>query len=104
MAAFLNVMYPAEAVNDFDMDYYLKTHMPLVEKTWTPHGLLEWNIIVLNPESGYHVQAILKWESKAALEKAIAIQETTSRVMDDVKKFTSTKPTQMFGAAVASST
>jgi uncharacterized protein (TIGR02118 family) len=33
----VSVMYPAGA--KFDVDYYLKTHMPLVKDRWGPHGL-----------------------------------------------------------------
>jgi uncharacterized protein (TIGR02118 family) len=33
----VSVMYPTGA--KFDVDYYLKTHMPLVKDRWGPHGL-----------------------------------------------------------------
>lgn len=33
----VSVMYPTGA--RFDIDYYLKTHMPLVKDRWGPHGL-----------------------------------------------------------------
>lgn len=33
----VTVMYPAG--ENFDVDYYLKTHMPLVKDRWSPHGL-----------------------------------------------------------------
>jgi uncharacterized protein (TIGR02118 family) len=33
----VSVMYPTGA--KFDIDYYLKTHMPLVKDRWGPHGL-----------------------------------------------------------------
>ncbi len=35
----LVVSYPAEAGNRFDADYYLATHMPLVEQHWGPRGM-----------------------------------------------------------------
>lgn len=33
----VTVMYPTGET--FDVDYYLKTHMPLVKDRWGPHGL-----------------------------------------------------------------
>lgn len=35
----MTVVYPAKEGAKFDMDYYLKSHMPLVEKTWKSYGL-----------------------------------------------------------------
>jgi hypothetical protein len=26
------------------MDYYLSTHMPLVQEKWGPHGLKSWKV------------------------------------------------------------
>ena len=38
------VLYPNDEDDWFDLGYYLKTHMPLVEKLWTPMGLKGWEV------------------------------------------------------------
>lgn len=62
------------SADDWQMDYYLKTHMPLVDKHWGPFGMKSWTIVQFqeNDPSGMHVQAIMLWESVEAFEKAIA--------------------------------
>lgn len=41
----VTVMYPAGAQTRFDIDYYLKTHMPLVRERWTPYGLKSTQVV-----------------------------------------------------------
>lgn len=33
-----------EKGTDFKMDYYLKTHMPLVQEKWAEFGLKSWKV------------------------------------------------------------
>ena len=33
-----------EKGTDFKMDYYLSTHMPLVQEKWAPYGLKSWKV------------------------------------------------------------
>lgn len=46
MPFLVTVLYPQ---GKFDLDYYLKTHMPLVESTWAPKGLTDWKVAKLGP-------------------------------------------------------
>lgn len=38
----VTVLYPAASDAQFDMDYYMKTHMPLVMENWKGYGLESW--------------------------------------------------------------
>ncbi|GGC54830.1 EthD family reductase [Chelatococcus reniformis] len=35
----VTVMYPADDKTKFDLDYYMKTHIPLLKERWTEFGL-----------------------------------------------------------------
>lgn len=42
------VAYPSKnkdgIATKFDMDYYLKTHMTMIDKYWGPHGMKSWDV------------------------------------------------------------
>ncbi|KAI0155119.1 hypothetical protein GGR57DRAFT_464124 [Xylariaceae sp. FL1272] len=98
----MTVIYPAGT--KFDMDYYLATHMPLVQKQWAPQGLKAWKVHeYTTPDAAYTVQAILEWESKEACDKA----QTTSEgavVFGDVSNFSDKTPSVWGGDFKASAT
>jgi hypothetical protein len=41
----VSVMYPASAGAKFDMDYYRKTHIPLVGARWNDRGLRDAKVL-----------------------------------------------------------
>ncbi|KAM0354870.1 hypothetical protein ACHAPU_000706 [Fusarium lateritium] len=92
------IQYPTG--HDFDVDYYVNTHMPLAEKVWKSHGLQGADIIKLSGEGPYQIYSILRWESLEAFQKAYAMEETKA-VQEDVKNFTTGKATIAFGDTVA---
>ncbi|KAH8591642.1 hypothetical protein B0O99DRAFT_519093 [Bisporella sp. PMI_857] len=98
----MQVLYPAAESADFNMDYYLKTHMPLVQKLWVPEGLKGWKVISLDPASGFRVQAILTWESEEAWKKVAAAPQAAafSEIMGDIKNFTKASP-QVWSGVIA---
>jgi uncharacterized protein (TIGR02118 family) len=102
----------------FDMDYYLKTHMPLVQENWSPYGLKSWKVrhayrptacaladivkvIQFGDDSPYAVQATLEWGTLDDFKKA-AGSDSTKKVMDDVKNFSNTSPKLFSGEVVGS--
>lgn len=42
MATHVSVLYPRSA--KFNMEYYLSTHMPLVQKSWASYGLKKYTV------------------------------------------------------------
>lgn len=90
------VLYPRKDDAKFDLDYYHATHMPLVKKSWSPHGLKQFSIVQLSQDNQYSIAAILDFESQEALGKAMAAPET-KEVMDDVPNFSSEKPVIVAG-------
>ncbi|KAJ9622340.1 hypothetical protein H2203_006558 [Taxawa tesnikishii (nom. ined.)] len=99
MPAQVTVIYPNEPNAKFDMDYYLSTHMPLVQKLWGPQGLKSWTVLKFGNDSPYSVQATLEWDDMETFQKAAA-GEHTAEIMNDVPNFASTKPHLMPGEVV----
>ena len=54
------VLYPKGT--EFNMEYYMSKHMPLVGKHLTPKGLKGWKVLDFGPEADFCVQATLEWE------------------------------------------
>ncbi|CCD52961.1 hypothetical protein ACHAPC_006702 [Botrytis cinerea] len=98
MSVIVTVMYPKTETSTFDMDYYMKTHMPLVQEKWGSHGLKNWTVTKLDESGGYSVQALLWFESKEAWAKAGAAEGPT--IMGDVPNFSSEQPLLVFGGEV----
>ncbi|KAL1588035.1 hypothetical protein WHR41_03392 [Cladosporium halotolerans] len=99
MSATTTVIY--EKGTDFKMDYYLKTHMPLVQEKWAEFGLKSWKVLKFPDDSPYTVQATLEWESMDSFKKA-AGSPSLQAVMDDVKNFADKPPKLMTGELVGS--
>lgn len=98
MSSTVTLLYPAVP---FDLKYYLSSHMPMVQKTWSSKGLKSWQVSELDPKSGYSIQCILKWESAEAFEKAAA--EDEAQIMGDIKNYTEGKPVIIIGKVVGTS-
>lgn len=103
------VLYESKGNADekFDLDYYLKTHMPLVQKHWGSQGLSKWEVV--NYEQGLEgaapsvkVSATLYWDSKESLEKALG-GDKAGEIFGDVPNFTNIGPTFISGPSVGTS-
>lgn len=101
--ATVTVLYPANKGYTFDMDYYLKTHMPLASKRWGPLGLKQYYVADLrHTEQPYSVQATLVWEhADGALQAFKAAGDAhAAEIMGDVKNFSSEQPILLTGGVV----
>ncbi|KIY02323.1 uncharacterized protein Z520_02461 [Fonsecaea multimorphosa CBS 102226] len=100
------VLYPTEADATFDLDYYLKTHMPLVSKNWSKYGLKSWQVIQYQtaPDGSkpYNIGALLTWESADGLKNALAGEEAAT-VFGDVPNFSNKSPIFIAGDIVGTS-
>ncbi|GEP08762.1 EthD family reductase [Methylobacterium gnaphalii] len=90
----VSVMYPSGAGTRFDMDYYLKKHMPLVSERWSPKGLHDYKVVkgVATPDGKtppYQVMALLRFESAEAF--AAAAQTDGAEIFGDIPNFTDTQ-------------
>lgn len=84
------------------MNYYLSTHMPLVQSTWESYGLLSWKVVNLTHILGneglttseeqreYSVQVIATWKDREGLERGL--KEKGDVVFGDIKNFNKEMP------------
>jgi uncharacterized protein (TIGR02118 family) len=96
MSITVTVMYPDTAGSKFDMDYYLKSHGPLVHKLWGPHGLTGLKVVKglatpdPNAPAPYRIIALVGFESLDHL--MAAFQAHGAEVMGDIANFTDAPP------------
>jgi uncharacterized protein (TIGR02118 family) len=86
----------------FDMDYYVKSHMPMIEKAWGPYGMSSWSIIQFPdpcPMSGqtppYRVQTICYFDTVDNLKTAF--EKGAAKTVPDVEKFSNVFPVVWIG-------
>jgi uncharacterized protein (TIGR02118 family) len=102
--ATVTVMYAAKPESKFDMDYYLNTHMKMVEASWGPSGLRGYKVLRGTPGADgaappYHVLVNLDFTSAAAFAASVA--ETGAKVMGDVPNFTDIQPSLQVNDVIA---
>ena len=95
--AFVQFTYPPGAAADFNLDYYLKTHLALLKSRWEGQGLRQCIISVGEKGASYHVQATLIWDSVEVFKDAPFVEEITG----DVKNFTSSTPSSTIAEIVS---
>jgi uncharacterized protein (TIGR02118 family) len=87
----LVVSYPVGDGTQFDAQYYVETHIPLVDKCWTPYGLSSCEILLPEGDQPWHGGVLLRFESSAAIDAALNGIETP-KVLGDLPNFTNIAP------------
>lgn len=93
------VMYPQANGNTFDQAYYLQTHIPLVQRLWSPLGLQDVTVMrgIPAPDGAtpaYSVLALLTFASMDAFKDAAA--RHGAEIFADIPNFTDAKPVLQF--------
>ena len=90
----LLVTYAGAADTPFDRNYYVLSHLPLVQQAWAPHGLE--SIAAFFPAgdgAGTIAICVCGFRDEASLQAALHAPQTQS-VMADVPRFTGIMPVQ----------
>ncbi|MGY2491284.1 EthD family reductase [Cupriavidus sp. CP313] len=91
--ATLIVSYPAVDGVEFDREYYLSTHAPLVRAAWAEFGLQSAEILFPAPgPQPFACVAILRFSEQAGINAALS-SARTAEVIGDVPNFTKIEPT-----------
>ncbi len=91
----VSVAYPAGEGARFDIDYYMKKHIPLAEARLKQGGLRETKVLrgTAAPGGGapaYLVIALLSFDSASGFQQAI--ERHGAEVMGDIPNFTNVQP------------
>ena len=96
MSITITVLYPNTPGSQFDVDYFVNTHIPLVEEHWSTRGLTSVRLLkgtaTADPATPppYQVITVLGFESLEAFRAAA--KQSGAVVMGDVAKFTDVNP------------
>ncbi len=99
MSVSLQVIYPASEEATFDYDYYVDTHLPLIEENWGE--LMEMVEASRGLASGpdvppaYLLIATITFPDLDTLDKAMG--EKGGEIIDDVVNFTNVRPQILIG-------
>lgn len=97
----ITVLYPADA--DFNMDYYLSSHMPMVFDKFGPHGMTGYRVLKLTGTASgdaapYSVQATLMFRNQEGFQSAL--QAEAGPVLGDIPNFSDKEPVLIVGDVV----
>ena len=100
----VSVMYQVGAGQKFDLDYYMKTHIPMVGSLFGPAGLKGAQVLrgVGSPSGDpatYHVIALLDFESADGFKAAVDAHG--AKVFGDIPNFTDVQPAIQFNDRLA---
>jgi len=101
MATAITLLYPLpppESKSTFNLKYYIENHMTMVYSKWSKIGLQKYQVVQLDPSSGYSTQCIMYWDSVESFQKAFKKDE--EEVMGDVKNYSETQPVTVVGKVV----
>jgi uncharacterized protein (TIGR02118 family) len=94
------VAYPRKGGSlKFDKDYYLKTHMPLVAKTWKKHGFKSYVVTEFQEDNDYGFAVVMEFESAEGWGTAYADADTKA-VMEDIPNFSNEGPVLIHGSVL----
>ena len=101
----MSVIYSHQEDGQFDFDYYLTKHMPLVESLYSELGMQSWQVdrgasLSSKPPSNIVACAYLFFDSIDALK--LALKSKGGDVMKDVQNFTNIEPNVYFSEVIAS--
>jgi len=91
----VSVFYPRHSESRFDHDYYLRTHVPLVESRWGGMGLVKAKLLrgdstLDGGTPGFELIALLTFTSMEALKAALA--SFGSEIIGDISNYTNVQP------------
>lgn len=100
----ITVLFPNEQDANYDKNYYVNHHMPLIEQHWKKYGVQSWSVTDFSsgPDGAnpvYTFGSVVTWESKEGVERAFQSPEV-AEIMSDVPNFSNKQPVFLFGSQI----
>jgi uncharacterized protein (TIGR02118 family) len=107
MAFSVYVFYYRGEDTKFDLNYYLTSHMPLVQSRWTKNGLKSWEVIEFAPGGDgkapkSYIQTVMVFDGEESFAAAVSGPDA-GEILGDIANFTNTHPEICPGVVVGSS-
>lgn len=104
MSCTVTVVFPNDADAKYDIEYYSKNHMTLIEKHWSKFGLKSWSVTKYIPgldgsPPAYAFGSEVYWESEEGMAQAFRSSEV-AEIMADVTLFSNKPPTFLIGQII----
>jgi len=84
----MQILFTQGAV--FDVDYYVKFHMPLLAKSF-PSTLVSWEVNKLPADAPFCIQAQVEWTTEEAFT-SLPLTEAGQKIFADVPNFSKESP------------
>jgi hypothetical protein len=89
-------LYPRKNMSFFNIDYYLKHHIPTREAAWTPLGMTNSFVCDIEKDAEFEFMVITIWKNQASWDEAKK-GEAAQKLAKDVSNFTDVKPVTVVG-------
>ena len=91
----VTAMYPNQSGSNFNMDYFLQTHIPLVKERWSSMGLENVRLVrgvgtADGGEAPYRVMTLMTFRSLQDFQSAAGAH--AAEIIGDVPNFTDAPP------------
>ena len=96
----LSILFPRGDGANFNVEYFLNTHVPLVLKHYKPLGLKSYTIVKLADDAPFGGAFVSEWDSHDDIKKALG-SAGSEEIKADVKNFTTVEPVVSGGEVVA---
>jgi uncharacterized protein (TIGR02118 family) len=86
----ISVLYPVGSDDTFDMDYYMSSHVPLVQRLLEPMGMRQTRVMKADSDAAFPVVAELDFDDLDSLNAALAAHGPETQA--DIPNFTNVTP------------
>ncbi|KAK0716118.1 ethyl tert-butyl ether degradation EthD, partial [Lasiosphaeris hirsuta] len=103
----LTLIYPNDSLANYEMEYLVDKHMPIVQEHWGLYGLSSWNVteFTLGPEGTplvFAFAATINSDKREPIAAALAGVDIHD-IMDDVTNFSNKQPIILVGESAEKS-
>jgi hypothetical protein len=89
----VTVLYPRQGMSSFDMEYYLKHHIPKTNAAWSGYGMTNCTVCEVDKESEFAIQVTMTWRDMNGWNAAQNAGSTQDIMADiDHFRFTNVRP------------